>query len=53
MAATLYPLYTISRFDLARIDTNVDKSYIQNMITLLKPQIFEEKNNTRLIKEQT
>lgn len=43
MAATLYPLYTISRFDLALIDTNVDKSNIQNMITLLKPLKFSRK----------
>lgn len=53
MAVTLYPIYTISRFDSALIDTNVDKSNIQNMITLLKPLKFSRKKNTKLIKDQT
>lgn len=50
MAATLYPLYTISRFDLALIDINVDKSNIQNMITLLKPLKFSRKKQYKVNK---
>lgn len=50
MAVTLYPLYTISRFDLALIDINVDKSNIQNMITLLKPLKFSRKKQYKVNK---
>lgn len=50
MAVTLYPLYTISRFDSALIDINVDKSNIQNMITLLKPLKFSRKKQYKVYK---
>lgn len=50
MAVTLYPLYTISRFDLPLIDINVDKSNIQNMITLLKPLKFSRKKQYKVNK---
>lgn len=50
MAVTLYPIYTISRFDSALIDINVDKSNIQNMITLLKPLKFSRKKQYKVNK---
>lgn len=50
MAVTLHPIYTISRFDSALIDTNVDKSNIQNMITLLKPLKFSRKKQYKVNK---
>lgn len=50
MAVTLYPPITISRFDLALIDINVDKSNIQNMITLLKPLKFSRKKQYKVNK---
>lgn len=53
MAVTLYPLYTISRFDSALIDTNVDKSNIQNMITLLKPLKFSRKKQYKVINKRS
>lgn len=46
----MYPLYTISRFDSALRDTNVDKSNIQNMITLLKPLKFSRKKQYKVNK---